>query len=372
MSDHYSVLGVDRGATAEEIKRAYRRRARDLHPDANPGDARAEEQFKELSRAYEVLSDPQRRATFDQFGTDDPRAAGGMGGQAFDLGDIFSQFFGGDPFGGGGGGRGPSGPPRGNDVEVTIDLEFDQAVFGAQMPVEVRSAVPCDDCEATGAAPGTTASTCADCGGAGQVRRVRQSLLGQMVTTAACPRCGGLGQVVADPCPTCRGEGRRTLAHTLTVDVPAGIDDGQTLRLPGRGAAGPRGGTAGDLFLHVRIEPDDRFVRQGDDLHVEQPVALTQAALGATVVIPTLEGDEDLDLGAGTTPGEVVRMRQRGVPHVSGRGRGDLYIHLMVATPTELDDEQESLLRQLAELRGEDVAEPRSGIMGRVRSAFRS
>lgn len=374
MADHYAVLGVGRDASPEDVKRAYRRRARELHPDANPGDDGAEERFKELTRAYEVLSDPARRQAYDRFGTDDPRV-GGMGGPGgegvFDLGDIFSQFFGGDPFSGGGR-RGPAGPPRGTDAEATLDLDFDQAVFGAEVPVTLRSVVACDDCEATGAAPGSTSTTCPDCGGAGQVQRVRQSLLGQMVTAAPCPRCGALGTVIDDPCPACRGEGRRTEERTITVDVPAGIDHGQTLRLPGRGAAGPRGGPVGDLYLHVRVRPDERFVRQGDDLHVELSVAFTQAALGATLQIPTLEGDEDLEVEPGTEPGRVVRLRGRGVPRVQGRGRGDLHVHLVVVTPTDLDEEQAGLLRELAERRGEPVAEPRDGLFGRVRSAFRS
>ena len=373
VGDLYQTLGVDPQAAPEEIKRAYRRLARELHPDANPDDPEAEARFKEVARAYETLSDPQRRQRYDMFGDEGPGAGAG-GGQPFDggLGDIFSMFFGGDPFsGGGGGGRGPVGPPRGADLEVTVQLDLAEAAFGAEAPVAVRTSEPCDDCGASGAAPGSTPATCPDCGGAGQVRRVRQSILGQMVSTGPCPRCASTGTVIDAPCPACRGEGRRPVEKTYTVDIPPGIDAGQTLRLPGRGAAGPRGGPAGDLFVHVAVRPHERLVRHGDDLHLELPVAFTQAALGATLEVPTLDGEETVEVGAGTPTGTVVRRRGRGVPRLQGRGRGDLLITVVVEVPTDLDEAQEDLVRQLAEARGEPVAPPDAGLMGRLRSAFR-
>ena len=366
--DYYELLGVSRDASSEEIKRAFRQLARELHPDANPGDVEAEARFKEVALAYETLSDPERRQRYDTFGPEG--AAGGMqGGFTGGLGDLFDAFFGGNPFGGGPADRGA--PNRGADLEAVIDLAFEEAVFGTQAPVSVRTAVACDDCGGTGAAPGTSATACPDCGGSGQVRRVRQSLLGQMVTASPCPRCGGVGTYVASPCPTCRGEGRRSDSVTYTVDVPAGIDAGSTLRLTGRGAVGPRGGSAGDLYVHVRVRPHDRFVRQGYDLAHELHLPIAQAALGAHLEFETLDGTEDLVIPRGTQTGRVFRLRGRGVPHVEGRGRGDLQVHVVVDTPTDLSAEQEELLRAFAESRGDEVGPPDSGLMSKIRSAFR-
>ncbi|CAN5799891.1 hypothetical protein BH24ACT3_BH24ACT3_05850 [soil metagenome] len=235
----------------------------------------------------------------------------------------------------------------------------------------MRTAVSCDTCEATGAAPGSSAQTCAECGGQGQVQRVRQSILGQMVTASACPRCGGLGQVIPDPCPECRGEGRRLEEKTYTVDIPAGVDTGSTLRLGGRGAVGPRGGGAGDLFVHLRVADHPRFTRQGNDLVDELELSVAQAALGVHLSYETLDGTEDLVVPRGTQGGRVFRLRGRGVPHVGGRGRGDLLVQVGVATPTSLGEEEEQLLRRLAELRGEDVAPADTGFLSKIRSAFR-
>lgn len=372
-TDYYELLGVPRTATPDEIKRAFRTLARELHPDTNP-DPTAEERFKEVALAYETLSDPDRRRRYDQFG---PEGMGGGGG--FDpfagagLGDIFEAFFGGggaSPFGGGRA-RGPSGPPRGADMELAVDLDFTDAVFGASKDITLRLPVACDTCEATGAAPGTTAQACGECGGSGQVRRVRQSILGQMVTAGPCPRCGGVGEMIPEPCSRCRGEGRVTEERTYTIDVPAGVDDGTTLRLSGRGSVGPRGGGAGDLYVHLRVRPHERFVRDGYDLVDELHVAMTQAALGCRLTYETLDGDEELAIAPGTQTGRILKLRGRGVPHVDGRGRGDLLVHVMVETPTDLDDLQEDLLRQLAGARGEDVAPHDPGLFARIRSAFK-
>jgi molecular chaperone DnaJ len=369
MADYYELLGVARDASPDEIKRAYRQRARELHPDANPDDPATEARFKEVALAYETLSDPQRRQQYDTYGEAGPQAGNPFGGGG-GLGDIFDMFFnGGSPFGGSP--PAPSGPPRGSDLEAVIDLEFAEALFGVEAPVSVRTAVPCDDCEATGAAPGTTPSTCPECGGAGQVRRVRQSILGQMVTAGPCNRCSGFGTIIETPCPTCRGEGRRVDERTYTVDVPAGVDTGATLRLNGRGAVGPRGGSTGDLYVHVRVAPDDRFVRHGDDLVHELHVPVTQAALGAQLPFETLDGDEVIDIAPGTQTGKVLRLRQRGVPHLQGRGRGDLLVQVVVDTPTELTDEEIELLGRLAEIRGHDIAPPDHGFMSKLRSAFK-
>jgi molecular chaperone DnaJ len=367
MADFYELLGVSRNAGADELKRAYRRKARELHPDTNP-DAGAAEEFKSVSRAYEVLSDPEQRARYDRFG--EAGVSGAGGGQTFEdifsggVGDLFSSLF------GGGGRRGPSGPPRGQDMEAVATISFEQAVFGATVPVTVRLPQRCADCDGTGAGSGTKPVTCAECSGSGQVQRVRQSLLGQMVTSSPCPRCGGLGEVIVTPCPTCRGEGRVTLEHTYQVDVPAGVDSGSTLRLSGRGAAGPRGGSPGDLYVHLRVTPHERYLRDGDDLVTVISVSIAQAALGTTVKLPTLDGDEEISVPPGTQPGKEFVLRQRGVPRLQGRGRGDLRAELVVEVPTKLSDQEAELLRQLAELRGEAVGPADKGFISRIKSAF--
>jgi molecular chaperone DnaJ len=252
-----------------------------------------------------------------------------------------------------------------------LDLTLSEAVFGITKPLDVRLPVACDQCDGSGAATGTHASRCETCGGAGQVRQVRRSILGQIVTAAVCPQCSGVGSVILSPCPTCGGDGRVVIERRLDVEVPAGIDDGQRLRLPGRGAAAPRGGVSGDLYVHVRVAPSSDFVRQGNDLLHVRPIGVTQAALGAVFTIETLDGPEELVIPAGTQPGRVFRLRGRGVPVLQGRGRGDLLVQIEVQVPERLGEEEESLLRQLAELRGEEVApQHEAGLFSRIRSAF--
>ncbi|MGH9092020.1 MAG: molecular chaperone DnaJ [Acidimicrobiales bacterium] len=376
MDDLYGLLGVSPGADDDEIKSAYRRRARELHPDANPGDAEAEAKFKEVSFAYEVLRDPERRARYDRFGPasfGQGGGAGGAGGTGFDfdagLGDLFEAFFG--SMAGGGRGR-RRGPQQGADAEVTLRLAFAEAAFGARKELAVRLPVTCEICAGVGARPGTSPVPCPDCQGTGEIRRIRQSLLGQVVTAVACGRCQGLGQTIPDPCTDCRGEGRRMEDRTFVVEVPAGVEDGSTLRLAGRGPAGPRGGANGSLFVHLSVAPDERFERSGDDLHATLHVGVAQAALGTQVEAATLEEPRTVAVAAGTQSGHVVRLKGLGVPHLRGRGRGDLYVHVVVDTPTAIDARQEELLRQLAAERGEEVAPPGShdGVFSRLRSAL--
>jgi molecular chaperone DnaJ len=371
-SDYYEILGVSRTATQEEIKRAYRQLARQLHPDTGHGDPESEALFKQVAHAYEVLSDPEKRRRYDAFGPDGVGATNtadpfGFGG----IGDMFEAFFGGSPFGGGGRGRAQSGPPRGSDLEVVADLEFEEAVFGCEHAVSVRTAVACPTCGATGAAEGTQPVTCYECQGTGQVQRVRQSLIGQMVTSSPCARCGGSGQIIANPCADCRGEGRTVEERTYTVDIPAGVDSGSTLRLSGRGAVGPRGGPAGDLYVHLRVRDHDRFERDGSDLRTTLLLPYSQATLGASIDFETLEGTEEIDIPRGTASGTTFRLRGRGVPHLERRSRGDLVIDVVVDVPTDLSEEEEEVIRRLAELRGEPVAPSVSGLISKLRSAFK-
>ncbi len=374
--DFYSLLGVSRSASADEIKRAYRKRARELHPDANPGNTEAEAKFKEVSRAYEVLSDPEKKARYDQFGeagVGGGSSAGdpfGMGG----FGDIFDAFFGGgSPFGGGAQ-RGPGGPPRGQDVETVADITFEQAVFGAPTEVRARTAVVCEDCGGSGARSGTKPTVCGDCKGSGQVRRVRQSVLGQMVTMNVCGRCSGMGQMVESPCTSCRGDGRVVKDMTYTVEIPAGIATGQTLRLSGKGAVGIRGGAAGDLYVHVRVAEHDTYHREDDDLVTDVVISFAQAALGTELTLSTLDGDEVLVIPPGTQFGREFVLKGRGVPRLSqgsrSRGRGDLRARIVVEVPTKLNDDERQLLRTLAQSRGEHVAESDGGLFSKIKSAF--
>lgn len=370
-TDYYELLGVSRDASPDEIKRAYRKLARELHPDTGHGDPEAEARFKDVVRAYEVLSDPEKRRRYDMFGAEGVDGAAtaadpfGFGG----VGDIFEAFFGTSPFGGRG--RGSAGPPRGADLEVVADLTFEQAVFGCQHAVTVKTAVPCPSCGASGAADGTQPVTCYECQGTGQVQRIRQSFLGQMVTTSPCARCGGSGQVIATPCADCKGEGRRVEERTYTVDIPAGVDSGSTLRLSGRGAAGPRGGPNGDLYVHLRVAPHPRFEREGADLTTTLRLPYTQAVLGTTITFETLDGTEQLEIPRGTQAGTVIRLRGRGVPHLERRARGDLLVTVEIDVPTELGEEEEAALRHLAELRGDVVSPPTNGIFSKLRSALK-
>jgi len=372
-TDYYELLGVDRGASADDLKRAYRKLARQYHPDTNPDDQEAEAKFKEISEAYAVLSDQSARARYDQFGHEGLRG-GGMGGDPFnfDLNDIFENFFGGNPFGGGRTRR-PAGPPPGEDQEIILDLTFEEAVFGVDRKVELQTAVGCEPCSGTGAAEGTSAHRCTGCEGSGQIQQMRQSLLGQMVTTTHCPRCGGLGEEIPDPCPQCRGEGRYRDSMSYEVRVPAGVDTGSTLRLTGRGAAGPRGGTNGDLYVHLRVAASERFTRDGDTLYAELRITMLQAALGARIDFETLDQPVELAIPPGTQPGEVFRLRDHGVPRLEGRGRGrgDLLVSINVEIPTKLSKQDDELLRQIAQQRDENVAEPGDRtVLGKIRSAF--
>jgi molecular chaperone DnaJ len=377
-ADLYELLDVGRDATDDDLKRAYRKKARELHPDANPGDEATEERFKEVSLAYEVLRDPERRARYDRFGAQGVfgqaagQGAGGFGGGdpfGGGLGDLFDAFFNGSASAGGRSRR--AGPTPGPDAEVILRLAFREAIFGVHREITVQLPVHCDACEGTGAQPGTSVTRCPDCQGAGELRRVRQSILGQVITAVPCGRCQGSGQSISSPCRECGGEGRRTIERTLTVDVPAGVDEGSTLRLSGHGPAGFRGGPNGALFVHLAVESDPVFERSGIDIHGSVRVAMTQAALGTVIGFETLDDERDLTIAPGTQTGEVLHVRGLGVPRLRGRGRGDLYVHIVVETPTDLDEAQRGLLTSLAESRGEHLeAVSGDGLFSKLRSAL--
>ena len=357
--DYYEVLGVARDADGTVIKKAYRRLAVELHPDRNPGNATAEDQFKEASEAYQVLSDPEKRALYDRYGHEGPRGAGFSGFS--DVSDVFSAFgdIFGDLFGGGGGRRRASG--RGADVETEVHLTLLEAATGVEKEVKVDRHTRCSECGGNGAAKGTTPERCGTCRGAGQVMHQQ----GFLMIQSTCPSCRGQGQVVRDPCKVCRASGLETKSENLTVSIPAGVDDGSTLRLAGRGEESPRGGQAGNLYIHIRVKADPRFERDGAHLHTRLEVTFPQATLGANLSVPTLEGQTELDLPAGTQPGEVIVLRGLGLPQLRGSGRGDLAVHIKVVVPTKLDKEQEELLRAFAEATEDDVKAEKHGLFGR-------
>jgi molecular chaperone DnaJ len=350
VSDYYEILGVTRDASPEQIKKAYRRLARELHPDVATG-AGSEDRFKDVSRAYEVLSNPEKRQAYDR-GGDPSMPGGGMGG-GFGFQDIFETFFGGAAQGAGQRGPVPR-ARRGQDALVRLDLDLSEAAFGARRELQVDTAVVCGTCSGSCCRPGTSPRTCDVCGGRGVVQRVARSFLGQVMTSSPCPACHGFGTVIPDPCPECSGEGRVRSRRTLTVDVPAGVDTGTRIKLTAQGEVGPAGGPAGDVYVEIREREHERFVRQGDDLHTSVEVPMTAAALGTTLQLETLDGVRDVELRPGTQPAQVVTLKGLGIGHLHVGGRGDLHVHVDVRVPAGLDDEQESLLRRFAELRGEE------------------
>jgi molecular chaperone DnaJ len=368
VADYYETLGVPRDATSEQIKKAYRKLARELHPDV-AGEA-GEDRFKDVARAYEVLSNPEKRQQYDM-GVDPTAPGGGAGGgfgAGFGFQDIFETFF--------GGGQTAQGPVprarRGQDALVRMDVDLAEAVFGTKRELQVDTAVVCSTCTGKGARPGTELRTCEVCQGRGHVQRVARSFLGQVMTTAPCSACGGYGTVIPEPCPDCAGEGRVRSRRTLTVNVPAGVDTGTRIKLTAQGEVGPGGGPAGDLYVEVREKPHETFVRRGDDLHCTLPVPMTAAALGTVLDLETLDGVQEIDLRPGTQPGQVVVLKGLGVGHLHTGGRGDLHVHVEVQVPSALDDEQAALLRQLAALRGEERPESRlaaahPGVFSRLR-----
>ena len=370
--DYYEVLGVKKDATADDIKKAYRRMTKENHPDLHPGDKACEERFKEANEAYEVLSDDEKRKKYDQYGhaAFDPNA--GFGGGGFGdfggfggfggFGDIFSDLFGG---GFGGGARNPNAPKKGGSLRASVNISFEEAAFGCKKEVTVSRVEQCPDCKGNGCAPGTTPEVCPDCKGTGSVTTAQRTPLGMMQTSAPCSRCKGTGRIIHQACKTCRGMGNIRRQHKVEVNVPAGIDDGQTISRPGYGNAGVNGGPAGDLLINVIVRPHARFERDGTSVLLEQEISYAQAALGAEIEVPTLDGKVKLTVPEGTQPGAVFRMKGKGIPYLRGSGRGDQFVSIKLVVPRNLSGSQKELLRQFAASMGELDGEAGKGIFGR-------
>ncbi|MGD9736074.1 MAG: molecular chaperone DnaJ [Solirubrobacterales bacterium] len=367
--DYYEVLGVGREASEAEVKKAFRRLARELHPDVNAHDPEAEEKFKEAAEAYEVLSDAERRSTYDTYGHEGLRS-GGFDPRAQSFGsfeDLFSSIFGGSGFGFGG----SAGPAPGGDVLATVEIELGDVVTGAPREVSYQAVVVCEHCRGNGAEPGTPIVGCEKCGGAGQLRQVSSTPFGQMVRGVTCDQCGGAGRIPETPCGECGGSGRVRGLATKTVEIPAGIEDGQRLRVAGAGHAGEPGAPAGDLYVEVAVAADERFRREGTDLVHVVAIPATEAMLGTTVTVPTLDGEEEVEVGPGTQPGHKETLRGIGLPRLGGRRRGNQRIIFDVVVPTHLSDEQRALVEQLDRtLEAANLEPEREGIFARVRRAF--
>jgi len=360
--DYYEVLGVPRDATEADIKKAFRTLARKYHPDANKDDPTAAEKFKEINEAYQTLSDPEKRARYDQFGHA-AEQMGGAGGNPFEgfggfgqgdfggFGDIFEMFF-----GGGGRQRAARGPVRGQDLEYNLELTLEEAAFGCTKELRVLRTEDCDTCNGSGARPGTHPTTCPKCKGTGQVQVAQNTVFGRFVNVTTCDRCRGEGKIIESPCPTCRGRGRVQKTQRVEVKVPGGVDTGQRLRMPGYGEAGERGGGPGDLYIVMRVKPDRRFRREGDDLYSQAEISFIQAALGTEIEVDTLDGPETIKIPEGTQPGDTIRLKGKGTKHLRGSGRGDQHVVINVKTPGRLSERERALLMELAALRGEPVS----------------
>lgn len=380
--DYYEVLGVGKDASQDEIKRAFRHLAKKHHPDANPGDKDAEARFKEINEAYEVLSDPAKRSNYDAYGNPNgpfanPGGGGARGAGSDPFGRVFGDF-GGFPFGdlfgnvedlfGGGRRRADTGPRRGEDLELELEITLEEAFKGVERDVRIPRIEQCNRCSGSGAEPGTKVVTCPSCHGTGQVKASRSTILGSFVTVTPCTRCGGTGRVIEKPCRECGGKGQVSATKTVTVSVPAGADSGLRLRLSGQGNAGARGGPPGDLYVVVFVRQHHKFQRQGDDLILDKVISFPLAAIGGTTKISTIEGDDTLDVPAGTQPGAVLRMRGKGMPRLRSKGRGDMLVRVSVRVPTKTNSREKEILKELGSLEGETFADTRS-FFDRLRGA---
>ncbi|HBG0717248.1 molecular chaperone DnaJ [Clostridioides difficile] len=371
--DYYEVLGISKDAEAQEIKKAYRKLAMKYHPDRNPGDKEAEEKFKEINEAYEVLSDDTKRKTYDQFGHDGLNGQGGFGGQGFGgfedmFGDIFGDMFGGS-FGGGRARR--RGPQRGADIRQSVTISFEEAAFGKKMSIKVNRSEECEECNGTGAKPGTSKKTCSTCNGTGQVRTVQRTPFGNIASSRPCSACNGTGEVIESPCSKCHGTGNTRKVKTIEVDIPAGIDDGQMIKLSGQGEVGEKGAPRGDLYIVVNVKSHPLFTRDGNDIYFEMPITFVQATLGDEIEVPTLDGKVKYSVPEGTQTGTVFRLKEKGIPRIRGNSRGDQYVKVVVEIPKKLNDKQKELLREFAKECGSNVHEKKKTFGQKIEDMFK-
>lgn len=371
--DYYEVLGVPKTASKEEIRKAYRKLSKQYHPDLNKEEG-AEEKFKEVTEAFEVLSDENKRASYDQYGHADPNqgfGGGGFsgfgGGDGFGFEDIFSSFFG----GGGSRRRDPNAPRKGDDLQYTMTVDFMEAAFGKETEIEIPREEVCETCHGSGAKKGTTPKTCTNCGGTGQISVTQNTPLGQMVNRKVCNVCGGTGKIIPEKCETCHGSGRVTKRKKIKVTIPAGVDDGQQLRVAGQGEAGINGGPAGDLYIVFRVRPHDKFIREADDIILEVNLTFPQAALGDEIEVPTIHGHVKLKIPAGTQTGTTFRLRGKGIQNVHGHGIGDQHVIVKLVTPKKLTEKQKELLREFASIDGDSPGEYSSSLFDKIKRSFK-
>ena len=380
--DYYEVLGVEKTASEEEVKKAFRKLAKKYHPDMNSGDKEAENKFKEVNEAYEVIGDKEKRAKYDQFGHTafDPNGYGGGGFSDFGdftgnfggFGDIFETFFGGE----GGFGFSTSrrarntGPQRGKDIRYDIDINFEDAAFGIKRDIRINRNEACEDCKGTGAKSGSGIETCKKCGGTGEIRYTQNSAFGRIVNVRVCDDCRGEGTVIKNPCPTCGGKGTLRKNRKITVEIPAGVDNGSILTLRGEGEPGLRGGSNGDLYIYIRVKPHKMFKRDGIDLYCEIPIGFVTATLGGIIKVPTLDGDSSYKISEGTETGTTFKIRGKGIQSLKGRNKGDLYFSVNIQTPKKLTDKQKEALKNYADLTGEGYDESDKTFFGKVKDAF--
>lgn len=374
--DFYEVLGIEKNATEADIKKAYRKMAKQYHPDVNQEDKTAESKFKEVNEAYEILSDSQKRSLYDQYGHAgvDPNSHGGAG-QGFGdfdfggFGDIFESFFG----GAGGFGRtskSKNGPQKGADLKYSVEIAFEEAAFGVEREISIHRQEACVTCGGSGAKPGTNPTTCQHCGGTGQVQVKQSTPFGQFVNVKACDVCRGEGKIIVTPCTACNGKGKIKKNIKIKLNIPAGIDDGQTISLRGEGEPGSKGGPAGDLYVTVRVKQHSLFKRQGNDVICEMPITFVQAALGSELEVPTLDGRVSYTIPEGTQTGSVFRLKNKGIPFLRGGGRGDLYIKVDIDVPKKLNEKQKAVLKEFADISGNDVHEQRKGFFDKMKDAL--
>lgn len=367
--DYYELLGLAKGASDAEIKSAFRKLAVKYHPDKNQGNKEAEERFKEINEAYQVLSDADKKAQYDRFGTTDFNGGGGgfgdydfsgMGGFD-DIGDIFSSFF------GGGSRKRRNGPEKGEDLEYRMNLTFEEAVFGVEKEIKILRSETCESCSGTGAKAGTSKTTCDKCRGTGQVKTQRNTPLGSFVSSSTCDKCGGNGTIIKDPCNTCHGAGKTKKERKITINIPAGVDDGNVMPLRGQGEHGTKGGPPGDLYISIRVSKHSTFVRKGFDIYMDRHISMAKAALGTEIKVPTVDGDVVYTVPAGTQPGTMFRLKGKGVPKINSHLRGDQYINIIVDVPKHMDENQKEILRSFLEASGESMEdEKKPGFIGKI------